>query len=279
LGTQLSAPLLILGGDILDSLNCNSNEETNFKPFFVQSVTDTGMIRDHNEDYHGHFIPVDKSVRDALGSLFVISDGVGGSSAGEVASAEAVNVLLQEYYFGMHSERVPERFKNAFQHTAIHIYDLASGVDTAMQNMKCTLSALLIKGDKFYITHIGDSKIFLLRSNKLIQLTKDHSLVGKLVRLGFVSEEEARVHPNRHVLLKALGDQPILPADFYSGRILTNDIFCLITDGILEHATSEELKSFLQKDISKDGLKQIVTEINQRGGYDNMTIMTVKLNY
>jgi protein phosphatase len=267
----------ILGGDYLDNFTFDSKEDINSKFIMVQSCTDTGKLRSHNEDYHGHFIPSDKFIRDKLGSLFVISDGVGGSAAGEVASAEAVNVLLQEYYFGTHSEKVPERLKNAFQYTSMHLYDLSSS-DTAFQNMKCTLSALLIKQDKFFITHVGDSKIFLLRSKKIIQLTKDHSLVGKLVRLGLVSPEKAKVHPNKHVLLKALGDQPILPPDFYSGHILPDDIFCLITDGILEHATAEELNSFLQKDISERGLKQIVAQLNERGGYDNMTIMTVKVN-
>lgn len=260
----------------MHNLIMKSKGDINSDPFLVQSCTDMGKVRDNNEDYHKYHIPNDKSILRDLGSLFIISDGVGGNSAGEVASAEAVNVLLQEYYFGMHSSKVPDRLKSAFQNTAMHVYDLASS-NTSMRNMKCTLSALLIKQDKFFISHIGDSKIFLLRSNKMLQLTKDHSLVGKLLRLGLISAEEARVHPNRHIILKALGDQPIMPADFYSGRIMVNDIFCLITDGILEHLTLDELKTFLTKDISNAGLKKIINESNNRGGYDNMTIMTVKV--
>jgi PPM family protein phosphatase len=267
----------VIGGDILNKFNLNLKEDKETSPLIVQNLTDMGMIRKNNEDFCGHLIPNDKIVRDRFGSLFVISDGVGGSSAGEVASAEAVNVLIQEYYFGNYSERIPQRLKNAFQYTAMHIFEISSGPNLALKNMKCTLSCLLTIGDKFYITHIGDSKIFLLRSNRLIQLTKDHSLVGKLLRMGFISPEEARVHPNRHILLKSLGDQPILPPDFYSGKIMAGDVFCLITDGILEHGTSEELKEFLKKDISLDGLKEIVKEMNSRGGYDNMTIMTVKV--
>jgi PPM family protein phosphatase len=257
--------------------NFNSKEDTQLKPFQVQSCTDTGKIRTNNEDYHGYYIPNNKIIRYNLGSLFVISDGVGGSAAGEVASAEAVNVLLQEYYFGAHCEKIPERLKEAFQYTAMHLYDLSNS-NTSFHNMKCTLSSLLIKHDKYFISHVGDSKVFLLRSNKLTQLTKDHTLVGKLVRLGFVSKEAARVHPNRHVLLKALGNQPILLADFYTGHVLQEDVFCLVTDGITEHVTEEELSSFLQNDISQDGLKKLIEHLNECGGYDNMTIMTVKAN-
>ncbi|MDP4177229.1 MAG: protein phosphatase 2C domain-containing protein [Bacillota bacterium] len=255
-----------------------SNGDINSEPIKVQGCTDPGKIRSNNEDSFGSFIPTDINMREKYGSLFVISDGVGGSAAGEVASAEAVNVLLQEFYFGMYSERIPDRLRNAYQHTAVHIYDLACGTNPSLQNMKCTLSALLIRNDKFFISHVGDSKIFLIRKNKMVQLTKDHSLVGKLVRLGLISQEQARVHPNKNVLLKAIGDQPIMMADFYSGKVVPGDLFCLITDGILEHQTEEELKSFIEKDTSEEGLKSMISEMNNRGGYDNMTIMTVVVN-
>lgn len=262
----------------MDNSILNLKNNANSKPLVVYSCTDIGRIRQHNDDYHGHFIPNNEAIRDKWGSIFAISDGVGGCVAGNVASAEAVNVLLQEYYLGTHSEKVPERFKSAFQYTAVHLYDLSSGINTAFQNMKCTLSALVVKQDKFYITHIGDSKIFLLRSNEMMQLTKDHSLVGKLVRLGLITPEDARIHPNKNIILKALGDRPIMPPDFYSGKIILGDIFCLVTDGMLEHATEEELKEFIQNDNSEEGLKRIVDKLNERGGFDNMTIMTVKVN-
>jgi PPM family protein phosphatase len=266
------------GGDFLENLSMKSKEVIMKKAIQVQGCTDKGSVRPHNEDYHGYYIPTDEVVRNKWGSLFVISDGVGGNAAGEVASAEAVNVLLQEFYFGDHSERIPDRLKNAAQYTAMHIYDLSSN-HTNVQNMKCTMSALLIKHDKFFITHVGDSKIFLIRSNKIIQLTKDHSLVGKLVRLGLVSQESARTHPNKHILLKALGDQPIMPADFYSGHVQNGDLFCMVTDGMLEHETEEELKTFLEVDgYSEESLNKLITLMNQRGGYDNMTILTVKIN-
>lgn len=248
------------------------------QPIVVHSCTDIGRVRQQNDDYYGHFIPNDESIRHKWGSIFAIADGVGGCAAGNVASAEAVNVLLQEYYFGAHSEKAPERFKSAFQYTAVHLYDLSAGTNTAFQNMKCTLSALLVKQDKFFITHIGDSKIFLIRSNKMIQLTKDHSLVGKLVRLGLITPEDARVHPNKNILLKALGDSPIMPPDFYSGKIVAGDVFCLVTDGMLEHATEDELKEFVENYNSEEGLKGIIEKLNERGGFDNMTIMTVEVN-
>ena len=244
----------------------------------VSGFSDRGSVRPNNEDYFGYFIPTEANLKDAWGSLFAVSDGVGGSAAGQVASAEAVNVLLQEYYFGDHTGKIPDRLKSAFQRTALHVYDLSIS-HTSTHNMKCTLTTLLLKQDRFFITHVGDSKIMLLRSNKIIQLTKDHSFVGKLVRLGLITPEDARTHPNRNILLKSIGEGPLLLPDFYSGFVKPGDLFCLITDGILEHATDEELKSFLlEQGSTEDGLIQLIAELNRRGGYDNMTILTVQVN-
>lgn len=242
----------------------------------VHALSDKGMVRMNNEDYFGYYMPAEAGLSQ-LGSLFAVSDGVGGSAAGEVASAEAVNVLLQEYYFGDHTEKVPERLKSAFQFTSLHIYDLSVSHHSA-RHMQCTLSTLLFWRNRFFITHVGDSKIMLLRDNDLIQLTKDHSLVGKLSRLGLITAEEARVHPNKNVLLKAVGEGPLLVPDFYSGVTRPGDLFCMITDGILEHATLDELKSFLVDTApSSEDLAGLIAELNGRGGHDNMTIMTVKI--
>ena len=181
----------------------------------VHGLSDKGQVRQNNEDYFGYYMAAETGLNQ-LGSLFAVSDGVGGSAAGEVASAEAVNVLLQEYYFGDHTKKIPERLKNAFQHTSLHIYDLSISHSSA-RNMKCTLSTLLLRQNRFFITHVGDSKIMLLRDDDMIQLTKDHSFVGKLMRLGLITAEEARVHPNKNVLLKAVGEGPLLDTRFLFG--------------------------------------------------------------
>ena len=240
----------------------------------VQMFTDKGCVRGNNEDSADYYIP-DNSIREKWGSLFIISDGVGSNQAGEVASAEAVNVLLQEYYFGEHSERTPERFKEAFSYTSLHIYDLAEA-NPSCNKMMCTLSALLVVGQKFYICHVGDSKIFLLRDGEFIQLTKDHSVVAKMVRMGLISSEQAKTHPNKHVILRSLGERPILPADFYSGNVLPDDIFFLSTDGIFEHLSEDEIKTFLlNKGHITNGLNSLIETAKELGGYDNMTIMSV----
>ena len=251
----------------------NSSEEL----LQVSECTDKGQLRPHNEDSYGYYLPTDHEMKNRLGSLFAISDGVGGNLAGEAASAEAVNTLLQEYYFGDYAEKLPGRLRDAFNHTAVHIFDLAK-TNRSFSNMQCTLTALLLRQDRFHIAHVGDSKAFLLRSGKFVQLTKDHSLVGRLVRLGFVTPEAARSHPNKHVLLRSLGEQPLMPTDLYMGNVLPGDLFCLMTDGILEHTTESELQAYLlEKGHTTDALNGLIEQLNERGGYDNMTILIVKV--
>ncbi|AFM39944.1 serine/threonine protein phosphatase [Desulfosporosinus acidiphilus SJ4] len=248
--------------------------------FSVEGNTNKGQVRPRNEDYFNYFIPPHINIRETFGSLFVISDGVGGHLAGEVASAEAVNVLLQEYYFGNYSKKPPNRLKEAFAHAATHIFDL-SKQHKGFSNMQCTLTALLLRQDQYIIAHAGDSKAFLLRSKTLTQLTKDHSLVAKLVRMGLVSKEQAKTHPYKHMLIRALGESPLLPIDLSTGTIQTGDVFCLITDGILEHLNENELREFLLENEENDNFgkihKRLIREVNSRGGCDNMTILTVKV--
>lgn len=242
----------------------------------VQYCSDKGMVRPNNEDYCGYYIPDDKKIKEKLGCLFAVADGVGSSRAGEVASSEAVNVLLQEYYFGDHTEKCPDRLLSAYNYTALHIYDLAEASGSC-NKMMCTLTSLLMKDNKFYIVHVGDSKAFLLRGGQFIQLTKDHSVVGKLVRMGFITKEQARTHPNKHVILRSLGERPILPADFYSGNIQPGDLFFLCTDGIFEHFTEQEIKQFLQnKGHLTEGIAKLIEIANERGGEDNMTVMSME---
>lgn len=257
-------------------MNNPSRSRTNTE-FNVQVATDMGVARTNNEDYCGYYIPTDRFIKERLGALFAISDGVGGSNAGEVASSEAVNVLLQEYYFGNYTEKVPDRFKAAANVTALHVYDLAEESGSC-NNMMCTLTALLIKDNRFYINHVGDSKAFLLRDGDLIQLTKDHSVVGRLLRMGFITKQEARVHPQKHVILRSLGERPIMPADFYSGILQPGDIFLLCTDGILGHLDEDEIRDFLlQKRHLTEGVKKLIDIANERGGEDNLTAMIIDL--
>lgn len=244
----------------------------------VNGLSDKGNVRSINEDYFDYYIPPEAGLRNKWGSLFVVSDGVGGSAAGEAASTEAVNVLLQEYYLGSHTEELPGRLKNAFRTTSLHIYEL-SVCHASVRDMKCTLTALLLIQSRYFIMHVGDSKVLLLHDGDIIQLTRDHTLASELLELGVITPKDAQNHPDKNALLKAVGDGPLVMPDFHSGIVKPGDLFCLITDGILEHISAEELKCVLfDKGSTKEALSQLIAELNRRGGYDNMTILTIRVN-
>ena len=248
------------------------------EPLEACGVTDRGQVRSKNDDYFGYYIPVDPAVKEKRGSMFAVADGVGMCAAGGAAGAEAVNVLLQEYYVGKFSEKTEQRLRTAFQYTALHVYALSIS-DPCARNMKCTLTSLLIKQNHFFITHVGDSKVFLVRDEKINQLTSDHNMAGKLLRLGLITAEDARSHPQRNILLRAVGESPYLLPDFRSGPLRPGDLFCMVTDGVTEHASAEELRAFLlQKNPSRESLTRLADELKRRGGSDNITVLAVKVN-
>lgn len=248
------------------------------EPLEAYGISDRGCVRSRNEDYFGYYIPDDPGIKEKRGSMFAVADGVGVYAAGGAAGAEAVNVLFQEYYFGKFSEKTEERLRHVFQSTALHVYTLSVS-ETSARNMKCTLTSLLVKQNHFFLTHIGDSKVFLLRDKKINQLTNDHNMAGKLQRLGLITADDARSHPQRNILLRAVGESPYLMPDFRSGTLQPGDLFCMITDGVTEHASAEELRAFLlEKSPSQESLTQLTEELKRRGGCDNITILAVKVN-
>ena len=251
-------------------------EEAGKPALTVAGLTDPGLVRTNNEDYFGYYIPEDPRVLDQAGSLFAVSDGMGGASAGEVASAEAVNVLLQEYYFSPRNLKAATRLKAAFDRTNAHIYRLAN-YHSSFNRMQCTLTVLLLRGKDYHIAHVGDSRAYLLRGGQLTALTKDHSLVGRMERLGVLSSEEARQHPNRHVLTRSVGEAPIPRVDVISGRRLPASLFFLATDGVTGVLSDEELREFLlAPGALADRLAAIIMEVNRRGGNDNATVLAVE---
>lgn len=248
------------------------------EPLEAYGFSDRGCVRLKNDDSFGYYIPVDSGLKENRGSLFAVADGVGSCAAGGAAGAEAVNVLLQEYYFGSFTEKAPQRFLHAFQCTALHLYTLSLS-DTSSREMKCTLTSLLVRQNQFFITHVGDSKVLLLRDNHIHQLTNDHNMAGKLLRLGLISAESARDHPQRNILLRAVGESPYVMPDFRSGTLRPGDQFYLITDGITEDASARELGALLlERTLSVQSLAILTEELKKRGGNDNMTILAVKVN-
>jgi len=244
-------------------------------------VSDMGRVRTNNEDCY-------KIVE--LLHLFVLSDGMGGEVHGEIASAMAVETVVKHcldadtnpaaQVIGAVQPYWSARTKHLA--TAVHLANRtifkAAEKNPDHRGMGATLTAAWIDGAKLSIAHVGDSRAYLLRSGSLLQLTRDHSLVAEQVRRGILSAAEAEESNMQSVLLRALGAQAAIEVDAEEHTLFPRDVLLLCSDGLTRLVTEPEIAGTLQAetDPARAGEK-LVALANERGGPDNITVLTVRL--
>jgi serine/threonine protein phosphatase PrpC len=226
--------------------------------------TDTGRRRRRNEDAFVCEPP-----------LFAVADGMGGAQAGEVASRLAADSLREQELGGLSSlEQTVELIREA--NRRIYAY---SSENSSARGMGTTMTVALVEGGVVTIGHVGDSRAYLLRDDKLTQLTQDHSLVAELVRSGRLSPKEAESHPRRSVITRALGTESDVEIDVFSLRAQDGDLFLLCSDGLTSMVSDEEIARLLvaaRADLDDSGSK-LVAAANQAGGEDNITVVLFEL--
>ncbi len=241
----------------------------------VGSATDSGRVRPKNEDYVRYEIPTDPLLRGNRGSLFIVADGVGGAGGGAVASAEAAHTVAQEYYLNLRGD--PGRaLRRAIERANLHVYHIREGHST-LSGMQTTLTALALREGRFWLGHVGDSKAFLLRGGAFRQLTRDHTIVQEMRRLGLVDSTRASRHPHRHMLTRTIGGDILIAVDLQSGPARAGDCFILATDGLFEHLEPEDVRATFANSPPHAAAEACVKEANRRGGYDNLTVLAVRL--
>ncbi|WP_368654768.1 Stp1/IreP family PP2C-type Ser/Thr phosphatase [Ornithinibacillus sp. 4-3] len=238
-----------------------------------QFLTDRGQVREHNEDAGGIFYSMSNQM------LAIIADGMGGHQAGDVASELAVS-LLKDTWQATDKKETPEQMEtwlySMINEMNTAIYNLAQE-KSEYQGMGATL-VIAASGDDFLtIAHIGDSRGYIYNEMGFSQLTEDHSLVNELVRTGEISQEDARVHPRKNIVLKALGIEEQVTADIRSFSFEYGDKLLLCSDGLTDKISNEELSSFLEmkKDLSVV-TKELIDLANERGGEDNISVIIIQ---
>jgi len=232
--------------------------------------SDAGCVRSHNEDSVGCMIPREDDPFARAGVLVLVADGMGGHAAGEVASKIALRTVLHEYYRSPAAPAVALQSALAMANRAI--CERASA-DPACKGMGTTCSAVAIVDDLAYIAHVGDSRIYLLRQQEFRQLTEDDSLVGKLFRSGVLTAEEARSHPDKHILFRVLGTPDYEPAVSAHGLGLEHDdVLVLCTDGIHDQIDDVTLASVILAHDPVDACSKLIELARMAGGLDNATV-------
>jgi serine/threonine protein phosphatase PrpC len=232
----------------------------------VLSFSEKGCIRKNNED---SFLVLPEQ------GLYAVADGMGGHRAGEVASSTALEELrkLVPQLVELEGQGLENGLTEAFAIANRVVYQ-ASTTEPENAGMGTTLTVLMVSSKTVVITHVGDSRAYLWRDDVLTSLTVDHSLVGELVRLEQISPEEAEKHPQRHVLMRAVGADPDVQVDCRSVDLHTGDVFLLCTDGFSNVISDQELaEEFLEPGSWEGRFEKLRKLTLERGAPDNFTAL------
>lgn len=232
----------------------------------VYALSDIGKARELNEDSYFMHAGCD---------YCCVADGMGGHAAGEVASAIAVNVFANR----MRDILIPphERLRRAVSAANLEIYERAKA-DPSTSGMGTTMTALLLDGNEMHIAHVGDSRAYLFRNRALLRVTTDHTLVEEMVLKGVISVSEARVHPKRNIITRALGTYEDVNIDLLRIHIMPTDMFLLCSDGLSNYVSDHEIVEVLNSRLNGDNkLSALVGKALDKGGSDNITAVLVTL--
>jgi protein phosphatase len=250
--------------------------------------SDVGIVRSINEDtcYSGEFATADG----AIGTLLLVADGMGGHEGGEVASQLAAETVKGELRAAL-SAGVPDT--DAAWHALLRaaaitanqrIYE-RSRAGAAARGMGTTLTVALVAGRRAHLAHVGDSRAYLITPAGAAgegltweQLTTDHSLVARLVDIGQLTPEQARVHPQRNMIYRSLGTDPATDVDTLSKALAPGDVLLLCSDGLVNHVDDAELARIaLDEPSEARACERLIALANQRGGKDNISVIVARI--
>jgi PPM family protein phosphatase len=229
------------------------------------SATDVGRVRTVNQD-----MALERN------NLYAVADGMGGHVGGEVAARVAVETLEQAF------ERSPSLagLRQAFSEANTAVWERSQS-DTDLRGMGTTLTAMALVGsagahDVLALANVGDSRAYIFSDGQIVQVTDDHSLAEERMRHGEMTHEEAAVHPQRHILTRALGVSPDVEADMWELELRTGDRVLLCSDGLSNEVDTEEIAAVLGRvDDPAEAARRLVEEANEHGGADNITVVVV----
>lgn len=253
----------------------------------VAARSDVGRARPLNEDtiYTGELVTEDGT----LGYLLLVADGMGGAQAGEVASATACETVKEQLTAGL-SAGLPaddagwhDLLRRAVAEANHRIYE-QSRADSARSGMGTTITVAVIVEKRAHLAHVGDSRAYLLNQAGVtgegatwLPLTTDHTLVARLADIGQIAPEEARTHPQRHILYRALGTDPTTDIDAVSQALAPGDVLLLCSDGLVNDLEDAELARIVLGEPSPlRAAEQLVALANERGGKDNISVVIAR---
>ena len=236
--------------------------------------SDIGKVRENNQDYYYISEPLDDV------QLYIIADGMGGYNGGEIASSLAVTSAKSyiENNFKQtdkDKESIIQLVASSLEYANMVVYE-KSKEDKELEGMGTTLDICLIYNNRMYIGHVGDSRIYRIRKDFIRKLTQDHSYVQKLVKDGTITQEEANHHPQKNMLMKALGCNAFVEPDVMIKGFQKDDIILMTTDGVTNLVSKEDLFNTVKKENLEQIPKKLVEQAIENDGYHNATVIVIK---
>lgn len=232
------------------------------------ALTDVGMKRQNNEDsYIVNVANEDK--------IFIVADGMGGHNAGEIASLEACRIT--ESYVLEGKGDIDSILREGVIKANRDIY-VRAAENTSMNGMGTTIDVCVMRDGKLHIAHVGDSRVYIVNENSIRRITKDHSIVGMMLEEGSITEEEARVHPQRNYITRAVGSSVNIDVDIICEEIHSGEWVLMCTDGLTNMIEKSQLHQIITgADNVDDGARELVRRAKENGGDDNITVILFRV--
>lgn len=235
------------------------------------SITDVGKRREINEDY---IYTSEKPVGN-LPNLFIVADGMGGHNAGDYASKVTVETMVSNISASL--EKNPVRIISGAIAEANGAIYKKSCEEPQFEGMGTTVVAVTCKDGYLQVANVGDSRLYIVNDKEIRQITRDHSLVEEMVRIGGIARADARNHPDKNIITRAVGVNDTVEPDFFSVELLRGDSVLMCTDGLTNMLEDEEIRMILSgaRDIVEKAEK-LVSAANEKGGRDNITVVILE---
>lgn len=236
------------------------------------SVTDIGKKRKLNQDY---VFASDTSVGN-LPNMYIVADGMGGHNAGDYASKYTVETIVKEVELSFEKNPI-KILGRAIEKANEHIRRKAEEYD-AFSGMGTTVVAATCLNEKYLeVANVGDSRLYVVNDRKIEQITRDHSLVEEMVRMGGIDREAARSHPDKNIITRAIGARETVNADFFSVELVPGDIVLMCSDGLTNMLDDEEIHSILGGGSSvEEKAEELIKAANNNGGKDNIAVIIIE---
>lgn len=241
-------------------------------------ASDFGKVRTNNEDAMGSFIPASRHQARSHGFLFAVADGVGGMDLGEVASSTAVTVMTEEFAKAQAGTMLISLLPRLIQHANAAVHDCTLASEYRGKKMATTLVACALRYDQAIVSHVGDSRCYLVRDAKARQITQDHTLVNEQRKMGLISVEDIPDSDARHVLIRSLGPEMFVSPDTTAVTLQPGDVLVLSTDGLHDEMRPETIAEIVSQKKNMDEIaRELVARAVEIDGGDNTTAQAIRI--